>query len=214
MNLYKDNELLEVALLIINVVKNDAEVQQHMAALGWDTEQMQEGNRRLQYAEERCSTRTQLEHERWALSQQINAGLQAIQDQLREHAQTARFAFRHDPALLHSLEIDRIARAPWECVQQAVYFYRQLQERDLSLQAYGVSRKEIQQAATLANQLLRQKENRTRQKGNAEHGTQEKRAALIELREWVTEFRATARVAFRRQPQKLEMFGIRVRSVV
>lgn len=212
MNLYKDDELMAAVRLTINNAQEDPEVLQQLARYGFGPEQWQVGRDQLRQAEECRDQHTAQEDQRWALSQQINASLQSVNEQFKEHAEAARFAFRQNSALLHSLKIGHISRRRWESVEQAAFFYRQLEEKKLSLQPYGISPKAIQQAATTVNELLRQREQRIRRSGRAQHSTQQKRAAIIALREWVVEFRGIARVAFRRQPQLLEIFGMRVKA--
>ena len=110
--------------------------------------------------------------------------------------------------------MEPIAKRQWEGVRQAVHFYQVFQDRNLSLRSLGVSDKDIQQTAEAVEQLWRLKEERLRQKSDSEQGTQDRRQAHNALRRWIMDFRTIARVAFRDQPQRLEMFGIRVRSSV
>ena len=56
------------------------------------------------------------------------------------------------------------------------------------------------------------KADRAHRKGVAEDSTQEKRRAFEALRTWIIDFRRTARLAFRENPQLLGVFGIKVRS--
>ena len=214
MNLYKTNELVEAAQQVLDILQNDPVAQQQLEQYGFGTTQRQEGKKRLRTVEDQQRVRTDLQQERWALSQQVNAGLKAVRDQLREDVRIVRFALRQDPEQLHALQVDRIKTRYWECVQQAVFFYQQLQQQDLALAPFGISKKDIQQSLTTATQLLQQKKQRTHKKGLSEHNTQETRQAMAALRDWVVEFRSIARAAYRRQPQMLEMFGIRVRSSV
>ena len=212
MNLYKSNELIEAAQQALEILQNDPVAQQQLEQYGFGVAQRQEGKKRLLTLENQQRGRIELEQERWALSQQVNAGLKAVRDQLLEDVRSVRFALRQDPERLHFLQVEHIKTRKWECVQQAVFFYQQLQKQDLSLEAFGISKKSLQQSLTVATQLLQQKKQRTHKKGLSEHNTQEAHQAMAALRDWVVEFRGIARAAYRRQPQMLEMFGIRVRS--
>ena len=214
MNLYNNSELVEAAQLVLAILQDDPAAQQQLEAYGFGNARRQEGKKRLEAVEKQIKTRTQLEHERWALSQQVNAGLKAVNDQLRKHARVARFALREDSERLRSLRVETFATRQWEGVQQAIFFYGQLQQQDLSLETFGLTKKEVQRSQTVATQLLQQKKQRTHKKGLAQHHTQAFQQAVVELRDWIVEFRGIARTAYRRQPQMLEMFGIRVRSTV
>ena len=214
MNIYRDQELVKAARLAINNRQRDPEARELLARYDFGPEQWQLGHELLGRVEQYFKTRKVLDGERWALSQQIEEGVQAISEQLKEHAQAARFAFRQQPARLRSLQIDRLATRRWEIVDQAVHFYEQLVEQKLSLQAFGYSAREIREALEAARTLLSQQEERVHRQGRAQHTTQEKQVAVQELREWFIEFRDVARVAFRRAPQLREVFGIQVRSSV
>ncbi len=210
MNLTKVNDLLEAAQLAINNTQNDPSVKQRLEAYGLTPARFQRGKTLLRTLEQKDTVQTKIQDERWALSQQINASLLATRDQFKEHARLALVAFRQDPALLHALKIERIATRRWDCVRQAAYFYQAFQERKLTLEGLGISAKEIQQTQAAVTQLLRLKEARVLKKGIAEQGTEERRQTQAELREWLMEFRAIARAAYRSQSQMLEVFGLRV----
>ena len=212
MNLYNYEGLTEAAQLIIDILQDDAQTKQQLEIVGFGKAHLQAGKDYLQAVNGHLATREQLEQERWSLSKQMNAGLLAVRDQLSGHRKAAFFALRKNPELLHALRIDKIERSTWAWVKQAIYFYQQLQRHKVSLEAQGISQKEVQDALKTATLLLRQKKDRTQKKGLAQQNTQEVRQAITELRAWVIEFRANARLAYRQQPQMLEMFGIQVKS--
>ena len=207
-------ELEEAAVLVIQNTQNNPERQQQLETFGFGPTRFQQGKTLLRGFEQKLAQQTQRQNEQWALSQQINEGLQAVQDEFKQHARITQIALRDDAALLHALKIDKLGTRRWACVRQAVYFYQQLQQRGITLEAYGVSAKELQQARSAAHQLLELKAARLDKKSEAEHSTQEKRHAQEALRAWVADFRTVARMAFRDQPQTLEAFGIKVRAVV
>ena len=214
MNLTKISDLLEAASSAVNNTQNNPIVQQQLEAYGLRAAQLQTGKQRLRTLEQKHNAQLQLQNERWALSQQINASLLATRDLFKDHARIALTAFRRDPALIRALGISPLATRRWECVRQAHYFYQQLQERKLSLEAFGISDKDVQQIQANVTQLLRLKEERVYKKGLSEHGTQDRKQAQNDLRDWVIEFRSIARVAFRSQPQMLEIFGMKVAAAV
>ena len=214
MNLNKLDNLLEVGRATINNAKNEPGVMERLTRYDMSNAYFQTGEHLLQTLEHhQAQLRTQ-QNERWALSQQINASRQAAHEQFREHARLTLVAYRHEAQLRHDLAVESIAKRRWDGVRQAVHFYRTFQERNLTLKPLGISDKEIRQAAQTVNQLWSLKEERLRQKSASEQATQDRQQAHEALRRWIVDFRTIARVAFRDQPQRLEMFGIRVRSSV
>lgn len=214
MNLTKISDLLTAASLAVNNTQNNPAVQQQLEAYGLRAAQLQTGKRRLHTLQLKHSTYIQLQNERWALSQQINASLLATRDLFKDHARIAMVAFHHNPALIQALSIRPLASRRWECVRQADHFYQQLQDRALCLKTFGIGSEEIRQIHANVKQLLRLKEERVHKKGLSERGTQDRRQAQNDLRDWVMEFRSIARVAFHSQPQVLDIFGIRVAAAV
>ena len=214
MNIYRNQELVKAVRTALNNRQRDPEARALLERYYFGPEQWQVGEALLARVEQYVKERQALDEACWALSQQIEEGVAAISERLREHAQAARFAFREQPTLLHALRIERLATRRWEIVDQATHFYEQLTERKLSLQPFGISPKEINEAREATRTLIDQQEERVHRKGRAQHNTQEKQAAITDLRAWLMEFREVARVAFRRQPQLREIFGIPVRSSV
>ena len=210
MNIRRDSDLLEAAQLALTNTQKHPEIQKRMAAYGFTPAQLQVGKKLLTTVEEKQLAQSRAQDKRWALSQQINTGLLAVRDQLKQYAAIAVVAFRRDPVLLHSLKINRIASGRWDIVRQAVYFYQQLENKKVDMIPYGVSQKELQQAQTAAVALTRMKEERTSAKGMAQISTQQKHTAQRALRQWLSEFRSIARLALKDQPQMLEVFGIKV----
>jgi hypothetical protein len=71
--------------------------------------------------------------------------------------------------------------------------------------AFDQSRAAIEALVTLRNR-------RMQKKGEAEDSTEQKTEAIKELKVWYSEFRKLARMAFKKNPQVLETFGMVVPS--
>ena len=214
MNPLTGQQVLETAQLAVNITEQEAPIRQKMEKYGFIPARMKEGKNLITRAIAAQRKKDSGYDSQLELAQQINAQLEAVQAQFKEHLRVARTAYRNDSTAQQILRIERIASRGWPCVRQAAYFYHKLQERKLSLQPFGVTAKEIQQATTDTTQLLVMRQERIRQKGLAENCTQEKNEAFRQLKKWVSEFRAVARIAFKDNPQMLEAFGGLVRSAV
>ena len=214
MILAKDHEVLEAAELTVGLLEQDAPVRQQMEKYGFTKANVKEGKELLTQAINAQQKKDSSYDAQYELGQQIKAQLEAVQAQFKDHVKVARVAYRNEPTVLHTLRIERIGQKGWPSVRQASYFYHKLQERGLSLAAYGVSNEDVQRATQETTQLLVLRQGRIRQKGVAENYTQEKREAFRALRKWVRECRDVARIAFKDHPQRLEAFGMLVRSTV
>ncbi|MEM9832366.1 MAG: hypothetical protein AAF944_17170 [Bacteroidota bacterium] len=213
-NLYKHESLREVALLAINNTQSSPERQQQLLLKGFGANQLSTGEDLLKTYDQKVATQIRWQNEQWAISQQMNIALSAVEDQFKLHVRIARVALRNKPEVLHSLKVDRLATRQWECIRQAEYFYGQLIQQKISLKAYEVNDKELQKAQVDIDELLRLKEARIDRKSQAEHSTQEKQQAQEALRIWVKDFHTIARMAFREQLQSLEAYGIQVQAKV
>ena len=212
MKLSKDQELLDAAQFAINSIERDDAVAQRMAAYGFDANRVREGKEKMVDAVRSQQEKDKHYNIQWELSQQISEQLSAVQDQFREHVRVVRIALRKEPTALHTLKVDKLAGKGWPCVRQADHFYSELRKQKRSLDAYGVTAKEIQRASSETTALLALRGERLRQKGLAENSTMAKRSAFAELRTWVTECRSVARLALKKDPQLMEGFGMTVRA--
>lgn len=210
MKLNSNINILEAAHLAIYNTEREVSIRQQMEAYGFTPARMQTGKSLLTKVKNCQDEQTDRYDKNWDVAQQVNTQLASLQRQFKEHAQVVRVALRSEPTQLHKLRIERFAKNDWEVIRQADYFYTRLQRLGISLEAYGIGNKELQQARTAVKALLTLKEERSRLKGMAENSTQLKNEALRELREWLVEFRAVARIAFKNNPQILEAFGIMV----
>ena len=208
MNLYKTDELLHAAELAIEGVLTNPSACQQLEVYGMSSAHLQTGKLRWRTLAHLHEVHTALRDERLAISQQINASLQAVNEQFRAHVGITRTAFHANPPLFEALGVTPLATRRWECVRQAAHFYRQLHIRDVSLEAYGISTVALLHAGEQVQQLLALKEERVRKKTLVEERAKDVRGAKLALRAWIVEFRLIARVALRSHPQMLELFGV------
>ena len=206
------DRLLEVSSLSVNNTLNDDEAQRKMAQHGFSPKRMQEGKTLLDQFSRLCNSQEQRYEERWELANRMNNELQTTRELFIEHMEVARFAFRKDPAVLYKLNIQRIERSRWNWVKQARSFYSKAQDHATQLAPHGVKPEELAQAQASLEAILAMREELTKKKGEAEDTTHRKDRANKELKAWLSDFRTVARMAFKENPQKLEGFGIRVRS--
>ena len=209
-----DERILDAAQQTLHTLEQDKEVLKQMKAHGFPADGIKVGKTASQKATDARHQKDACYDAQWELGQQVNAQQTAVWALFREHAKLARTAYRNEPGVIHTLRIERFVRGGWPGVRQAAHFYHKMQERNLSLQTLGVSDQEIQQATTDITDLMVLRQMRTRQKAKSESCTQAKNKAVHELRVWVMEVRSTARLAFKKNPQMLEAFGVVVRATV
>lgn len=206
------DRLLEVSSLSVNNTLNDQEVQQRMTQHGFTPKRMQEGKTLLEQFTQLCEHQEQRYEERWELANRMDRELQTTRALFVEHVEIVRFVFRQESAILNKLSIQRIEQARWKWVKQSHRFYTKALEHADQLALHGLTQEELAQAKASLEAILAMREELVRKKGAAEDTTQRKSQANQNLRVWLSDFRTVARMAFKESPQKLEAFGIRVRS--
>ncbi len=208
MNTNPISKLLKATQLAIQGLSEDKALQKQMAAFGFTLKQTQDGKTILARVKLIAGTREENANTMRRLSHQINEDGKATMNVFRDHAAIARAAFRQEPLVLQELKISKLDQSKWGWVQQALDFYEQAPKHLAHLQKFGATTEAFGQNQAAAQALFDMRAQRLNRKGKAEHNTQERNAAIRELRTWYSDFRRLARVAFRESPQLLETFGI------
>ncbi len=204
--------LLEAThLAIFNTTEHD-EIQKQMSAYGFTPKRMQEGKVKMEYVRLLDDTQTQHYDRVREMMLQIEQDSDTMLDVFRGHVSIAKSAFRKEKHVLKALKINKISSSKWTGAQQAIYFYGKAPIYMERLQQFGATEESFAQNKAAAEALLALKAQRLKKKGDAEHSTLARDQAVKELRTWYGEFRKLARLAFSETPQKLETFGIVVRT--
>lgn len=212
MKVNNTNDLLDASRLSINNTLNHPEIQQRMAQHGFSPKRVKEGKQLLEQFIRQCSQQEQHYQDRWVLAHQLENELQVTRQHFVEHVKVARFAFRKDAAILHKLDVQQLIRTKWGWIRQAQAFYSKVASHAAQLVPHGVNPEELAQVQASLEAITGMREDLIRKKGEAENATQSKTQASKALKTWLSDFRATARLSFKDTPQKLEAFGMRVRS--
>ena len=213
MKLQSINDILWAARLAVNNTAKDTEVAKKLGQFGFPARRMQEGKDLLTVVQEMEQAKKTCYNERWDISHQIEQELLSIRPVFREHVTAVRFVFRHEPTILRSLNVRRIANNQWTWVEQARSFYELLAPYRSQLATHGVAPEELDQAQASLEAVLVLRDDRLHKKGEAEDCTQSRNQASDMLRSWLREFHTAARLALKDTPQKLEAYGINVPSV-
>ncbi|MDF9796129.1 hypothetical protein OKW21_001392 [Catalinimonas alkaloidigena] len=201
------------ARLILNNTSKDAEVSKLMGQYNFNARRMQEGENLMLLLKDIQASKKSAYDAQWNISNRISQEVSSLRPLFMEHVAVARFAFRRDPELLNALNISKVSSNQWAWIAQAEAFYQQIADHTDKMLPFGLTVEELEQAKASVEALLALRDDRMLKKGEAENCTVSKNDAAKQLRSWVREFHAAARLALKDQPQKLEAFGIRVRSL-
>ena len=213
MKLESISQITLAARLAVNNTAKDAEVAKKMSQFGFPARRMQEGQELLAVVEEMQRSQKARYDERWVIANQIEQELLMLRPIFMDHVTAVRFAFRRDPAVLRTFDVQRIAMNKWTWVEQARGFYEALEAYREQMKIYGVASEEIDQAKASVEAVIALRDDRLQKKGEAEDSTESKNQGGKQLKKWVREFHTVARIALQDTPQKLEAFGIKVPSM-
>lgn len=205
------DDLLKASRLSVNNTLANQEAQQALAKYGFTPQDAKAGKGLLTNCTKHDRVQKQHYETQWALNHRVKKELKTTRAQFVEHVSVARFVFRKDAPMLHQLNVQRLERTEAGWLKQANTFYERITPHTAQLAPQGVTSEEIAQAQASLQAIVDLREELARTKGDAEDATQHKLQAQRELKEWLSEFRKVARLAFKKSPQKLEAFGIRVR---
>ena len=213
MRLESISNITRAARLAINNTAKDAEVAKKLGQFGFPARRMQEGEDLLTVVEEMQQAQKSRYDEGWEIANRIEQELQTLRPIFMDHVTAVRFAFRRDPAILRTFDVQRISINKWSWVEQARAFYKTMESYREQMTVYGVNPEELDQAQASIEATIALRDDRMQKKGEAEDSTESKNQASKLLKTWVREFHASARLALKDNPQKLEAFGIKVPSL-
>ncbi len=212
MNTAAIEQLFKAMDLVIFHLTRKKEYQQIMTAYGLTPKRVQEGDGLLKNARQLHSVQDAHYDTASDMSLQMEEECAAALDVFKGHVAIAKSAFRKEPQVLKKLKINKLAKGKWALVQQAVNFYEKTPQYAAQLQQFGGSPEDFAQNKSAVEAVLTLQALRLDKKADAEGCTQQKNEAVKELRAWYGEFRKLARIAFKKNPQALESFGIVVLS--
>jgi len=191
------------------------EIAPFLALYGCDAAYFAEGRSLWNAAREALSRRDFLFGEQQELTRQLNEARDAAYNEYKAFAQIARAVFRDRPGILVQLRISgSTPRSVAGLLRVAGTLSDNAADPEIAalLAAHGYTAERIADILAAFEALRQAYEAQQAAKGLTQQATQDLRAAMSALDQWLSQFRAVARVALRDNPQYLEELGILVRS--
>ncbi len=153
--------------------------------------------------------------EQYQSTANYNAAQEAMHGDYEDHLGYARLVFKKDLAASTALGLGgRRHRSQSGYAAQALLFYNNLLNPEnaawqTALGKKGVSADELAAQQSAYSNLATLEAAQQKETGEAQAATKKRDAAYDALREWTSEFRATAKIALRKYPQMMEQLGIK-----
>lgn len=205
--------ILAGRLALENARKN-AQIKAALAQYGYNEPRLQEGEDKLEAAQQWLQEQKDLYVSKAELSRQIAEDEQELVALYKNHLTIARFAFRTDEIWQRMLELNtRQASDRAGKLEQMRTFYRRLTTPAINtLKKFGAVTEEVAQAQAMADALVDVLSNRQSRLAEAQQATQYRNQAIEAWDTWLGRFTRVAEVALMDQPQLLEALGVEVRS--
>ena len=208
--------LLSQAQLAIDNALTTPDILTALSDYGYTRTRIEQGKKHYNQAAAAQLAQTTAAGEQISATATVNAAWETAKKSYIRFVKVARIAFKRNPGIITQLALSgerKRTLSGWSA--QATQFYNNaLSNKEIlsGLQEFGITEKKIKAGladlkAIEAANLIQEKE-----KGEAQAATQKRDAALDELQDWMSDFRAIAKIALEDDPQRLESLGIMARS--
>lgn len=206
-----DAQLLTAQTAIDNALANDA-IKSALALFGYDETKLNAGKSLSEDALALHAQQKREYGEQFTATDALDAALTTANTTYMRHVKVARVALKNERGASQALRLDGRRRKTYSgWLEQANVFYTNAQS-DANIQAklasFGMDAAALQAAQQLVKDVEAKLAAQLKEKGEAQAATQERDSVLEDLLDWMSDFRAIARVALEDQPQLLEILGI------
>lgn len=187
-----------------------------LAEFGYDEATLQEGQALLEAAQDAQQRMTAEYSEQYEATDALVDAHEAANETYLRHVKIARVALKDDRGAAEALKLrGRRKQTISGWLDQARTFYdNALADADVqsALAEFNVTSEDLTAAQSQVEAVADANSTQEQEKGDAQESTQVRDAAVDALDDWMSDFRAIARLALEDQPQQLEKLGMTVPS--
>jgi len=214
MSKYKtEAEVLETSRIRFENTKNQPIIAENMAKYGYNEAKLTEGAKLLETAEGTYNFKKQEDHETKEINEHFKALKTSINTMYSKHREIAKIAYKKEPDVLLRLDINgKMPEGYVKWVETIKTFYVTSigdQKIQAKLATLAVTGEELNKQKTDLEQLEHDRADYVREKGESQDATSQKDNAFDDLKEWMSEFKAVAKIALADHPQLLEALRIK-----
>nr|WKN36034.1 hypothetical protein K4G66_27080 [Tunicatimonas sp. TK19036] len=200
---------LDQADVMLNNALNVPIISERLAEVGYTEAKIRLGLSTVASTRAQVKVKEESYSSKKLTSTQAQAEIKALRRNFIDHRNVARMAFRHQPELLSSFQLEApVDRRLSVWLDQASDFYKAILSQVKVMQRYDVPKAELEQTQNQLQSAKTLRLHTLQKKGAAQHATQQRDQALKELNIWLLRFKAAARLALADEPQLLEIMGI------
>jgi hypothetical protein len=211
-----EGDLLRQYHISLTNGESNPEINKTMAGLGYDSESLAIGKELLDKTEAVYKV-TKTEKEKLAAASDVltikRAALNLIYDEDRKKAKVV---FKRDKLTSDKLAISgKLATTYGMWIDKATKYYEELAANPDILQKLfriDIKDEDVNLGLEKVTEVVAARVAYTNLKGESQKTTKLKEASFITLNDWMSDFYAVARIAFKDQPQQMESLGKIVKS--
>lgn len=207
---------LHQAAVTIDNALNNPTILSHLSEYGYTAPRLRAGRALYEAVTAAQLTQQAAQGEQVSATAALNTAWKAAKESYTPHLKIARIAFKDRGGIATELALTGRRKkdlASW--LAQASQFYTNALANEQTLTGlaqYGITDKKLKAAQAKVTALAAANALQKKRKGEAKSATEKRDQCLAELRSWLSDFRAVAKIALAENPQRLEALGILQRS--
>ncbi|MBN1970816.1 MAG: hypothetical protein JW870_15725 [Candidatus Delongbacteria bacterium] len=211
-----ESKFLERSRIALTNAESHAEIKQALTTYGMDKAKLAVGWIIYNNSKSVWERNKDEDAESKIASNSYKAKYNDLQSLFKRHRDQTLIFFKKQPDILIKLGVSGKFPAKYnEFFDKVKLFYNGIKEnKDIQteLNKIKITEKVVSDCLAKYDALLAERAHYDKELGESQDATKSKNAALLELKEWMEDFDAIAKVALYDQPQLLEALGIFVRS--
>ena len=209
-------KFLERSRIALTNAESHSEIKPALTSYGMDTAKVAVGWKIYNNSKTVWEQNKEEDAESKIASNSYKAKYSEFQSLFKRHRDQTLIFFKKQPDILIKLGVSGKFPAKYnEFFDKAKLFYYGIKENkdvQIELNKIKITAKVVSDCIAKHDALLAERANYDKELGESQDATKSKNAALLELKEWMEDFDAIAKVALYDKPQLLEVLGIFVRS--
>jgi hypothetical protein len=209
-------ERLEVYRLALTNVNSHPEIARQMTEIGYNAEVLDKGRKLYEKSLDAYHSWKKVWRQKAVAFKAFDNKWHALQEMYITHRNKAKVVFRKDEQSSAKLRlVNGLARRYIRLIDEIQHFYTEIAADELmkeNLAKLNISADEINEAMSLLNEVLDFRASYVKLIGSAQNATQKKKRAYRACDDWMSDFFAVAKIAFKKDRQLLESLGKVVKS--
>lgn len=206
-------QTLSFSELIIDGVLAHPELIKATEPFGYNKKSFVKGKAKLENTRLLFNTKDECYKEKKRATQELKSARYELRQTYLRHAGMLRAYYRQNASELEQLGVNQSTPAALDpFLTRAQRFYASVQTLMENAIGFPFMEEEVTRAQAMIRAISEARVRQFSKKGAAQRTTQLQNEALKDLRQWVRDFLTVAKIAFRDDPQQMEMLGIIVKA--